>query len=521
MKKIKEFIIKNQKILLSILIGIIVIGIVSLSIFSSLKKSRVFKNEQVYFHYPNIWRVIKNDSSEIVLKHSNGSSLEMLLVDLEEENKYQSYSDISNRILSKIEDDNKEYKLIAREDALITPVGYNAIKSLYEKNDYQTLIIISKIDDKIVLFSYEAYSKYFDLLLDSVYGIIYSFQLVNEQAKIAYNLKEIDSTNLQFSKNTDFEKLLTDIHSYQIANNHYIVHYSIPSVFIEEDYNSTRGNYTYKDDVGNISLSSVVEYISIYDLINRNDITYSVPYIREKNSNNKKISSYRDEIKKEKDYYIYHTTYQYDGYDGIEDKELFYIFYPLDSLRTFIITVEANNIKIPEKLISMISFDSKKKYSQYIYRNIEDGNLINELKYKTSDKLIHIYLKTPQKYVECDYTNNVYERRYFGLNRINNFDDYQYNVIYELFNYSLDIKIKSLQENSNIVEKGIVTINNKEFHVYDGQKDGKNEMYLYFVCNDSSYRDIVILGIKITSIDSIDTAMISELTNFELRSEEG
>jgi len=163
------------------LIIAILLFIIGLSIFFILNdkvKIKNYQNSNFKVSYDTTWK-IKNDKEELYLIHKKtNSELRIQCKLLEANNIDTSLNDVIDDIIFSIERQNKDYVLINRETDISDK--YEAYSYLYEKNDEQVLVNIYKKDAKLIIAYYEAKSKYYDIVLDSVNIILDSLEIVFE-----------------------------------------------------------------------------------------------------------------------------------------------------------------------------------------------------------------------------------------------------------------------------------------------------------------------------------------------------
>ena len=124
--------------------------------------------------YDSTWRKVGNN--EFKLKHKKtGSILNIQSKEIEENYVDTDLKYIINDIVYSIEEQNPEYKLINFNNNVSDK--YDAYSYLYEKDMKQVLVNIYKKNNKIVIAYYEADSKYYDIVLDSVDTILASLEI--------------------------------------------------------------------------------------------------------------------------------------------------------------------------------------------------------------------------------------------------------------------------------------------------------------------------------------------------------
>ena len=165
---------------LLIFIGIIVvisIPIVMLIISNNKLKHEKYENNYFSFSYDTTWK-IKTSDDKVELTHKKTNSkitiknkvLENNLIDIDLNDKISNISKL-------IEEQNPDYKLISVEED--PSDKYDSYSFLYENNDEQVLVNVYKKDTNLVILYYNAKSKYYDIVLDSVDSIINSLELKN------------------------------------------------------------------------------------------------------------------------------------------------------------------------------------------------------------------------------------------------------------------------------------------------------------------------------------------------------
>lgn len=147
-----------------ILIGAaIIIALVAILVIAKSKiKIYTVSNSNFRVSYDSTWRV-KDKKEQLYLVHKKTKSVLRIQCKILEDNYINtSLSELIDDIVFSIEEQNKDYVLINRE-------GTNEEYSyLYENNDKQVLVRIMKKDNKVIVAYYEAESKYYDIVLDSV-----------------------------------------------------------------------------------------------------------------------------------------------------------------------------------------------------------------------------------------------------------------------------------------------------------------------------------------------------------------
>ena len=166
----KEFLIKNKKIVLTILITliIVIVGILIYFIygyFNNKNKIHEISNNNYSFQYDSTWKIDKNNEMETSLIHKKSKSkLEIKISELEDELQYKTIDEIFDSLLYNIQKQNSNYKLIYKEQAKITNQDMDGYKILFETDENQASIYIYKQGNRLVTFTYEATYEYLSLI---------------------------------------------------------------------------------------------------------------------------------------------------------------------------------------------------------------------------------------------------------------------------------------------------------------------------------------------------------------------
>lgn len=171
MNKKKKFSISKKTIV--VLLFIITIVIVSYSFVYFIKSNSLlkYKNNKISFSYDSSWAVSKLDES-IYLTKKNGSSITISIVDKSDELINMSIDDINDNIISKMMNENENYKKLADKKLKLTSVYYDGYKTLFENNTSEALVFVISTSDYVVIVNYTAKNKYFDMSIDSVESIV-------------------------------------------------------------------------------------------------------------------------------------------------------------------------------------------------------------------------------------------------------------------------------------------------------------------------------------------------------------
>ena len=519
------------------------LGLSVLVIFNQKIKVKDLSNEYYSLNYDSTWKTVEKNNDQIILKHKSGSMITINITELPNQSSYLDLKEIIDEVLYKVENENPNYHMISKKLEKIGKDNLDGYKVLYEQDQQQAMLITYKQNNKLITTIFEADTNYFDILLDSVLNIVDNFQVKEEVFDLKSELS-IETSNLNFSSNDEFDNLLNETKEYEIAYNNYYVKYAIPSIFKLSDFNSTANYFSYGQAFDSIHISVNLYNRNIYEYLDKEEkgnLYNKYQFYKE----NEKYQNYKESLAKlDSDYesYIYKNSYysEYAGFNEEKDKtenENVELVYALNNNHILIIRLEASSRPITEKLINQIKIKQVLNYASFIKNEKEDNYLIGTLQrytdYNKKD-IDYIKLKIPDKYEEIDKNTNLYLEKNYRLNynedlMINDFD-----VHYELSTLSIDQKIENINsllkteefhgEFKNLTYSGELTSNGKVFKVYDGGYTdiggimftdiNRNKYYVnkkvlfYEMSNGNLYIEINGNGKEITN------EMIEELTNF-------
>lgn len=163
---------KNNRI--KIMVILFLIGfVVALGVSYSVTTGGISEG-QFNVEYDSTWKKLNN--SEFKLKHKKtGSILSIQSKEIEDNYIDTELKYLINDIVYSIEEQNSDYKLINTNSDISDK--YEAFSYLYEKDMKQVLVNIYKKNNKIVIAYYEADSKVYDIVLDSVDTILASLEI--------------------------------------------------------------------------------------------------------------------------------------------------------------------------------------------------------------------------------------------------------------------------------------------------------------------------------------------------------
>lgn len=496
------------------IIGIIIFKFV----FSGNDNLKNYANSIYSIQYDSNWELIDSTDNNASLKYNDSANIKFEITTLTNDYLYMSLENIVEEITYTIQQANPNYYLIGKQDILVTNKKYEGYQLLYENGENGVLLTLFKREDKIVSIVYEASYDYFDILLDSVKNIIHNFDLLDKEYQDSYNLLEIESKDLSLNGNEEIE--ISDTKTYEIADNHYIVEFEVPSQFKRRVFNSRYSVLNYDGlSNGNIDLTASVYNYNLYEVLEKlKDYSFDYSIKSAHNEDNITKETY---TKVSDSKYIYHVMYN--AYTSKYD--VVYLIYELDYKHAFIVQLIGVNSSLDESIINNINMVEKTKYAEYIYRNIDNGNIVNEMKYAYTDytdyarKYSQVTLYTPQKYVEYDNgVSNVYEERTFKKNYNEDTLDYDFKVTYSVTSLNIENSLKILEntyyKNSKRVNVGNKNYNDKEFKVYSYNYKNKgitNYVYVLFYGLESGNNLEIVVESK---NDKIKDSEIIELTNF-------
>lgn len=555
MRKKLYDIYKKYKIAIIIALSILLIEILCLILFNILSSKSIALNEKNYnLKYDSSWKVKEKKDNYISLNHKSSKSLlKIEIITLDKEYKYTDIDDLIDEIIYNVDEQNKNYKLISKQKDTFTKYEFKGYKLLYETEAEQTMIMTFKKSDKLIVASYEAKNKYFDMLLDSVQNIVYNFNTADETFELKNSIKK-ESSKISYSKSEDLDKIITKNKEYEIAHNNYKVIYEVPSVFELSDFNTESNYFNLKGyDKGQMTISTYIYNKNVYEYLNKDNLV-NVYENYKMYKKDKDISDFKEQVSeldsKYSDSYIYKNSYKTNAIkhnDKLEAEsykrtdENIELIYSLNRNHILIVVIDSEGIPITKKLIDSIKIKSVANYSSYTKNKVENGYRIAELQkyidYK-KEKVNNIIIKLPEDYKEIDRTtNNLYSERYFGLNYDEKEELYDY-VIHYKFSTTKDVaknvellnaKFKdSYGECNNYQQVGDVTINDKQFIEYVGgytdlggipfTNINRYKYYvhykaLFYKLNDESYLIIEILG----NGKEISDDIVNQATNFEAK----
>jgi len=549
----------KYKLSIIIALSIIVLGLIGLilfSIYTNKLSIKEFKNNSYSFKYDTTWKIKDKDSQSITLEHNKGSKLNIEIVSLQEEYRYSSIDDMLDELFYDIVIQNKDFKLLYKEKELVTKNEYDGYKMLYENNDSQAMVLISKKINKLIIFTYEAKNEYFDILLDSVQNIIYDFNTLEKKYDLAYNLK-LETSHIEYNDSVEVTKLLENTKQHEIASHNYYVKYSIPDQFKNGRIDSSSGYFKFEGlEEGTITLSVNIYNKNIYEHLDKEKglNVYSKWSIFKTDEDYSKFEESLDKLFGDYESYVYKNSYYYDKVVTFDENfnsnftselnENVILIYVLDRNHIILFEISSSKVAIPKELINMIKIDLSENYSSYFASTNKDGLIISKLKrlVNSDDQSVEeITLKLPEKYKEIDnssiLTTNIYEKRNYVLDYNEELEIYDYEIEYYLAN-----KYTTMDDYASIVNSSFIhdygdykdlsysgekNINNKTFKIYDGWYTDISGIMFTNTNRINYYTNVKLLSYELSSggyliieIEGngvqISDNLLNELTNFEI-----
>ena len=167
---------KKKVIFISTLYLLTIITVIAIIIINKID-FKDYHNEYYSLKYDTTWKYLQ-DNQNFKLEHKkSGGKLTILTKQLEDYYIDTKLSVLIDDIISSIQEQNKEYKLISTyEDEM----KYESMSYLFEKDNEQVLVKVCKNNQTILIITYENQSKYFDIVLDSVDNIVNSIEMTSK-----------------------------------------------------------------------------------------------------------------------------------------------------------------------------------------------------------------------------------------------------------------------------------------------------------------------------------------------------
>ena len=540
MKKVLVFI---KKYILVIIVAFIILVIGSFLIVNLVYKKiniKIYDTEYIKFNYDSSWNILSNSDLYVKLENKNKGIINIELLQLDDNYKYEKLDQILDNLLFDINEQNKNYNLIFKKDITLTNKLLDGYEVLYETNDSEVMLSIAKNENYLIMFVFEADNKYFDMLLDSVQNIIYNFEIKENKYKLNNKL-ELSTENILFSKNNNLDNKIKDSNEYEIASNNYLVSYLVPNIFKVTSIDSRKGSFSFQDDNATINVTTTIYNKNIYDYLDKTEGNSSIyeefNFYKE---NKDKYSNFEEQLSKYKisnyDSYLYKVFYT----DKMNNKkyENYSLIVPINKNHIFLLRVIGENSSISEKLINSFKINKVVNYSSYINREVKDGYFNINLERLNNKKTDSISIRLSEKYQEIDEGADMYSYRYIGLNKDTNNNTYQYNINYNLTSPSQDLNSMIDLINFNIESYEVygnynklkyldtLTLNEKQFKVYEGSYFKLDNLFNQKETSIFKVNEKVLIyelengGMLIITIDGnnkeIEDNMLNELTDITI-----
>ena len=511
-----------KKKIIYLAIAICLVGSIILLVATYLKKNikvESFLNKTYSLAYDSQWQVKTSNDNYILLEHDKLSTVEIKLSKLTENQETENINQLVGDVKYQIEQDNPKYKLIITNEKKLAKNKTDGYQLVYETNDSQVLIEVTKQNGYLIVFSYLADNTYFDILLDSFQYIEDSFEMLNKDYALAN--EDITTTGIKFSAGDETYDKTSD---YLIADNHYEVTYQLPNECQLNSFDTTRGYFNCGDKV--ITVNNVYQnlYNYIVDDSLYGSVAQEIKYLQED-------KEYKDVVVENEvtdSGYRYRITYK--GANNDTKYEKIYLLEDLDYLRTWVVEIESQNESVPKEFIDQIKIKDTLKYGENISKELTDGYLTGELKtfvnsYETEKSFYQITYQVPSKYEERDYLANKNEWRYFQYGYDENTEDYQYDITMELSKYG-DSEVAIANLNSDYQDAGNTTLTkqinvgqNNEFLYYTGQYTENNKTYYAaYLYLDLAKGGVLKINI-ISKINLIPQEIVNDFTKISVKIE--
>lgn len=536
MRKIQDL-MKNKKVIFitPIALSILLILIISISLIMGKKPYlKTLDTNDYSLVYDSTWKIKEKSSTKILLRHKSKSEVNIEIMTLNTENKYQSIKDLIDEVIYNIKENNPDYNLLKMEDTTLTKNNYSGYKLLYENEDNEVLISVFKRGDKLIFISYLANNTYFDILLDSVNNIIYNFDM-QEEVYALVSRASIPEKDFEYKESKQVESLLKSSQDVEIASNNYYVNYTIPDNFRSLDFLSNTGNYEFEGlEGGSLTLVSNILNRNIYEYVDK-DSSLSLYTRFDSYKNYSDFTEGLIKINNGHDGYIYKNSY-HNNENTLEENLI--IVYTLDKNHILIIELKATGVSIPQELVQMIKINSASNYANYLKSEVQGDQITSELKRITSatdETYDNIRIKLPIKYQELDDNANIYSVRHFGLNYNLDKKVYDYEVKYQLAVNDKKSEIdrinslfkKAYGSYKYLEKKGNITLNGKNFERYiGGYTDLSGIMftnlnrYNYYVNKEVLFFELGKGGFLVVEVSGngkdITNSILEEVTNFQV-----
>lgn len=521
----KKFLNKFKVIIIGTMVFLILLFLlIGILLLFNNHKSKKYENETYSIVYDSSWKLKEKKKNYLLLKHKK-SKIEVSIKTLEEAVRYNSIRYFKEEVKQMIQNQNPTYKFLKQSEEEVTKRNLEGYKFLYESKGKQGYVVLSKYNDKLFVITYEANSKEFDLLLDSVTTFVSNFEIKDDAISLNKKIREIKTTGITYSttqENFNDKKKKHTIGSYELE-----VTYEASEKLVDKRLDTTSNYYNYKkEEKGKNKEATITTDITPKNLYEKIEEMNSTIDSYKKSEHYKGLKKENDKITNNKiDGYIYKIRYYYD-YKHFDTgkvekiyKEKFYVLYGIDPTRTFVLEIEADDALISKKDIESFKIIKKEKVGAHINRVIKDNKIVNTMKtfydgttFSDHPKYIEITLHTPTEYVENPYGGfgqNLYDTRRFGSLYNEEKEEYKYKATYTItskMDKAIQYKKENLKDYKNVVFKYVkdIKVNNQTYKYYQASYNLKNskvknnEAYLF-----TSLEDGQTLCLAISTKDDI------------------
>ena len=519
------------------LLGILTLGVLitTIVVLSNSEEFKAYEGEAFSVSYDTTWKVKSNSDNTLELIHRKSkSTLVIEETDLQDEYQYSVIDDLIDELSYSISDQNKEYKLLSKDKAIVGKDNSDGYKLLFEDDKNQILVVITKRGAKLRLFTYSAKYEYFDMVLDSVSNIIDSYE--STEGKTSTEAVKVKTSEVSWGTNDTLKKVASKVKSDEIANYNFKVKFEVPEDVQKSGLSTTSLGFYY--DGVKVSILASTTSKNVYEYVNSKDgsVFDKKEYLKKRTDmySNVKDCLIQQELDGKKRY-IYKMSYDLTLSGETDHMEYVVILYELDKNHVASFTIESY-YTLPIEFINSIKVTSFENYSNNVVRKIEDGKLIGELKvYKESksDVAEVIKIKLPVEYQEEDHKVDMYSNRYYGKNYHDDYFYYDYYVQYDYIVSSEKLALdnvnttygysKSNKGYQNLRDSGTINLNNREFRVFDGgyyesvfSVVGSKDVFVnvkYLVCHIG--KQYLVIELKGSGVQ-ISNEVLNEITNFEV-----
>lgn len=358
----KNWIEKNKRLILivfCIIFMTIIIGTLLLYIKNKQKlKVEQIDNDNYLMKYDSTWKVEEKNDTAVKLSHKQSKSqLNIRITELELDIQYKTLEELFNRFLDNIQEQNKEYNLLNKEEIIINNTNLKGYKLLFENDTQQVEIIVYKQGTKLVTITYEATYEYFDLVLNSAKYIIENFTLKEKKFDVSTEIN-LKTEKINYTNDNSVRVLLKTVKPEEITAKNYRVNYTIPSNFVAQEQIGENAYYTLEGlDIGkNLSINVNIFNTNIYEYLDKESYVniYNTRYYL-----NDDIKVTIDKYSETPLCYIYRDSYKVRSmlYENIE------LIFEINADHIFSVSIKSTGVGIPRELVDMIKINKIENYA--------------------------------------------------------------------------------------------------------------------------------------------------------------